>query len=507
MNTRDELLSSLLLFTKVFYQLRYNRNFELSLPPSRESHYLLIARAFTKVFLGDTKRLIINVPPRYGKTEMLISFVGWAMAHFPDSNFLYTSYSHSLATQQTKTIRKLLSLPEYNRLFGIQLSQDSSAKDNFELVQGGSVYAAGAMGSITGRGAGIDGCARFGGAVLIDDIHKPTEVFSDVIREGVKEWYLNTLRSRVNDPNTPIIFIGQRLHEDDLAGNLINGYDGHHWDLLSIPALDATGSPLLPRKHTREELLIMQQTMKYDFPAQYQQTPIPAGGGLFMRSDFILLDKEPEMLATFIVMDSAETSRTYNDATVLSFFGVYKMIINGIDSGHLGLHWIDCVETWIEPKDLHELFMDFYTSALRYPTKPLIAAIEKKSTGTFLISLVKEMRGLRIMDIDRTVASGSKAARFLAVQPYVAGKLVSLPMYGKHNEMCLKHMEKITANDAHRFDDIADTLTDGVRLGLIDKVIINPKAALETQSVIDRMAQLNARQAQARRTLWQPRTK
>ena len=173
MNTRDELLSSLLLFTKVFYQLRYGRNFELSEPVGRESHYLLIARALTKVFLGDIKRLIINVPPRYGKTEMLISFVGWALAHFPDSNFLYTSYSHSLATQQTKTIRKLLSLYEYQKLFGVSLSPDSSAKDNFELIQGGSVYAAGAMGSITGRGAGIDGSNRFGGAVLIDDIHKP----------------------------------------------------------------------------------------------------------------------------------------------------------------------------------------------------------------------------------------------------------------------------------------------------------------------------------------------
>ena len=502
MNTRDELLSSLLLFTKVFYQLRYGRNFELSEPIGRESHYLLIARALTKVFLGEIKRLIINVPPRYGKTEMLISFVGWALAHFPDSNFLYTSYSHSLATQQTKTIRKLLSLYEYQKLFGVSLSSDSSAKDNFELIQGGSVYAAGAMGSITGRGAGIDGCGRFGGAVLIDDIHKPAEVFSDVIREGVKEWYLNTLRSRVNDPATPIIFIGQRLHEDDLAGNLINGYDGHEWELLAIPALDDAGNALLPRKHSKEELLIMAETMKYDFPAQYQQTPIPAGGGLFSAKDFIILDNEPEMLATFIVIDSAETDKTYNDATVFSFFGVYSIKENGIETGKLGLHWIDCEECWIEPKDLQPAFLDFYTRCLRYPVKPLLAAIEKKSTGTYLLSLVKDMRGLRILDINRTIASGSKASRFLAIQPYVASKLVSLPFNGKHNDKCLRHMEKITANDAHRYDDIADTLADGVKLALIDQIIVNPAVVQSTDKILKQMSAMNSRQQQARRSVW-----
>lgn len=504
MNTRDELLSSLLLFTKVFYHLRYGRNFELSEPVGRESHYLLIARALTKVFLGDIKRLIINVPPRYGKSEMLMSFVAWTLAHFPDSNFIYTSYSHSLATQQTKTIRKLLSLYEYQKLFGVSLSPDSSAKDNFELIQGGSVYAAGAMGSITGRGAGIDGSSRFGGAVLIDDIHKPAEVFSDVIREGVKEWYLNTLRSRVNDPNTPIIFIGQRLHEDDLAGNLINGYDGHEWELLAIPALDSADNALLPRKHSKEELHIMADTMKYDFPAQYQQTPIPAGGGLFARKDFVICNEEPEMLSTFIVIDTAETDKSYNDATVFSFFGVYRILTNGVDTGRFGLHWIDCMECWIEPKDLEAAFLDFYTSCMRYPKKPLVAAIEKKSTGTFLISLVKDMRGLRIMDINRTIASGSKTSRFLDIQPYVASKLVSLPLHGKHNEMCLKHMEKITANNAHRYDDIADTLADGVKLALIDKIVIGDHLTNEnTEALAKQVSLFQQRQQDARRTIWQ----
>ncbi len=93
--------SDLLLFTRTFFQVRTGRKFDLSQPPGRESHYVTIARALERVIQGKSKRLIINVPPRYGKTEMVIHFITWAMARFPNSNFLYVSYSLSLAKKQT----------------------------------------------------------------------------------------------------------------------------------------------------------------------------------------------------------------------------------------------------------------------------------------------------------------------------------------------------------------------------------------------------------------------
>lgn len=465
-------MSNFLKFTQIFFKIRTGRDFELSNPPGRESHYLTIAHALEKVIEGKTKRLIINVPPRYGKTEMLIHFVAWGMAYYPDSNFLYISYSHSLAKKQTQTIREVITLPHYKKIYDVEIKGDTGAKDNFETTRGGSVYAAGAGGSITGRGAGIKNATRFGGCIVIDDIHKPDEVTSDTIREGVNTWYHNTLQSRINSPNTPIIFIGQRLHEDDLASNLIKNGE---WETVIIPVLDKSGNPLHPQMHDIHAIRKMQNEMPYEFASQYQQDPQPAGGGIFKPEWFVRLDNEPKILKTFITVDTAETDKSYNDATVFSFWGLYKIVQANVETDIYGLHWLDCLEIRVEPKDLHNEFLDFYRKCMAHPVKVHLCAIEKKSTGVTLLSTLKDMQGLQVVDIERTKASGNKTARYLEIQPYVARKLISLPEYGVHTDMCIEHMRKITANNTHAHDDICDTVYDAVRLSLIDKVVIKAK--------------------------------
>jgi predicted phage terminase large subunit-like protein len=467
-----QLLGSFLLFTQVFYELRTGREFVISQPVSRESHYITIAKQLTKVINGESPKLIINVPPRYGKTEMLIHFIAWSLARYPDSNFMYVSYSHSLAKKQTQTIREIITLPEYRQLFNVHIKDDVSAKDNFETTAGGSVYAVGAGGTILGRGAGIQNCDRFGGAIVIDDIHKADEVTSDVMRGSINDWYKNTLQSRVNSPITPIIFIGQGLHEDDLSSNLAKGYDGNIWFRVALPALDALNNALHPTMHTREKLLQMQESMPYEFAAQYQQNPQPAGGGIFKPEWFVLLDEYPNIISTFITCDTAETDKDYNDATVFSFWGLYKITQANVETDLLGIISIDCWEERIEPKDLEPTFMHFYAECMRFKVKPKIAAIEKKSTGTTLISILKKMQGLEILEIERNRGSGNKTSRFLAAQPYVAQRRVSLLVDAKHTSNFIEHMRKITANETHRFDDIADTMADAIRLGLIDKVIV-----------------------------------
>lgn len=483
---RNELLSSLLEFTRTFYLLRTGRKFELSKPLGRESHYISICRALVKVITGETKRLIINVPPRHAKTELLIHFVSWAMAQFPDSNFIYVSYSLSLAKRQTQTIRQIMQMPQYRDIFDVNLKEDSAAKDNFETTDNGSVYAAGAAGTITGRGCGIKGAMRFGGAFLMDDMHKPDEVNSDKVREGVIEWFYNTAQSRLNDRDTPIIFIGQRLHEADLPAHLISTGD---WETLILPALDKAGNALNPEMHDVKALLKMKEENPYVYAAQYQQDPQPAGGGIFKPEWFYLTEpeQEPEILATFITADTAETDKSYNDATVFSFFGIYKIFHGDIETDTYGLHWINCIEIRVEPKDLESEFMAFYAGCMRYKVKPMIAAIEKKSTGVTLLSVLKKVRGLRLIEIERTKSSGSKTTRFLEIQPIVASRYISLPEDGKHTQMCLEHMRKISANDSHRHDDICDTLTDAIKLALIDRVIIN---SLAVKPQYDKAAQI-----------------
>lgn len=469
-DTKSKLLGSLLYFTQTFYKLRTGRDFELSCPAGRESHYISICKELTDVFYGKCRRLIINVPPRYGKTELLIHFVAWTLAHYPDSNYLYLSYGLGLAKKQTQTIRQIIGLPHYKKLFGVDISIDTSAKDNFETSSGGTIIAAGAGGTITGRGAGIRGVqSRFGGCVIMDDMHKPDEVMSDTMREHIIEWYGGTLMSRVNEPmHTPIIYIGQRLHEADLCSKLL---EDSSWKSLVIAALDEAGNALNPKMHPKEELLKMQENEPYVFASQYQQNPQPAGGGIFKPEWFYLTEEDPQMILTFITGDTAETDKSYNDATVFSFWGIYKIKDALSETNSFGLHLIFCEEIRVEPKDLQSEFEQFYANCLRYKVKPSIIALEKKSTGTTLLSILHTYRGIRVIDIERTKASGNKTTRFLEIQPYVAQKLISLNRHAKHTSMFIEHMRKITANNTHRFDDIADTLYDAIKLALIDKIL------------------------------------
>src|SRR5690606_6800341 len=125
-----------------------------------------------------------------------------------------------------------------------------------------------------------------------------------------------------------------------------------------------------------------------------------------------------------------------------------------------------------EPKDLKSAFLDFYQECMRHPVVPRIAAIEKKSTGVTLVSVLEdELRGITIRNIERTKASGSKTERFLQMQPYVSEKRISFTKEARHAKMCIDHMSKITANETHRFDDICDTCADAIRIAFIDKTL------------------------------------
>jgi predicted phage terminase large subunit-like protein len=481
-----ELQGSLLEFCKVFYPLLTGREFIISTPPGREPHAVTISRALTRAARLQLKsqRLIVNVPPGHGKSTFLCMWVAWTLSKYPDSRYLYISYSKSLAAKHTETIKRIIGLRHYKYLFDVSIRWDSKAKEFFQTTAGGSVAAFGSAGAIVGQDGGLPGLDRFSGAVIVDDPHKVDEAHSDAVRRGVIENYRETIQQRARGINVPYIYIGQRVHEDDLGAYLLNGNDGYEWEKVVLKSIDDAGNPLYPEAFPLESLLIKQEKDPYVFASQFQQNPIPAGGGLFKPDWFPILDHEPEMLYTFLTCDTAETMKSYNDASVFSFWGLYEIENFGKKTGELGLHWIDCLEVRVEPKDLRDTFISFYVDCSRHKKPPLLAAIEKKSTGVTLISVLKELRGLTIREVERTRASGSKTQRFLEMQPYIASKYVSFTKDSPHLEMCLKHMSSITANEAHRFDDIADTLADAVRLALIDKSVYSIDKVDSTRSAI-----------------------
>ena len=414
------------------------------------------------------------------------------MSIYPDAQFMYLSYSKTIAVKQTAMIKRLMQLPMYELLFGINILHDSKAKEFFKNNHGGTVAAFGAAGSITGFDAGLPGLDRFTGALIIDDAHKPDEVHSDTVREGVIQSYKETASQRLRGKNVPIIFLGQRLHEADLPAFLLEGGDGYEWERVVLTSLDACDNPLYPESFPYEMLCKIRDTNPYVWASQHMQNPIPAGGALFKPEYFPILDEEPEMLMTFIVCDTAETDKTYNDATVFSFFGIYYIETMGAKTKELGLHWIDCMEIRVEPKDLTPHWLRFWTECVRYKTTPTIAAIEKKSSGSTLISLLDEIRGIRIMDVERMLKRKSKTQRFLDIQPLVYSKRVSVRDDENLVNRVVTHMSKITANNSHRFDDIADTLADGIRLALIDKTLYYQTQENEASDFDNMLAEHNA---------------
>lgn len=468
---RAELWGSFTYFCEVFFPLVTGREFRISRPTCRESHFITIARELTRIKRLEILSELINVPPGSGKSTLLALWVAWTMSEFPFSQYLYISYGFELATKHTEFIRRVIQCPYYAEIFDINIRFDMKAKDHFVNNHGGSIKAFGMGGPIVGQDAGLPNCNHFSGALVMDDLHKPDEVHSDTIRASVIQNYRETILQRPRSPNVPMIFIGQRLHEDDLPAYMLSGKDERVWNSVVLQAIDGAGNALYPEVNPLAQLLEKKEKNPYVFSSQYQQEPVPSGGALYKEKDFVILDEEPKLLCTFITADSAETSKTYNDASAFSFWGLYKLELAGQEIDQYGLHWIDSWEIRVEPKELESQFKSFYGECMLHPVKPLIAAIEKKSTGVTLCSILEDMRGLEIREVKRTRASGSKADRYIEMQPIIAAKLISFTHGAKHVRRCIEHMIKITANDSHKNDDICDSAYDAVKIALIDKTL------------------------------------
>lgn len=478
---RLRLLGSLKEFIESFYFIRNGRPFNSPDVSARESHVDTVCRELLKLHRLETMNLLLNLPPGHGKSTFLVYLCAFAYAHNHDCQNIYISYSSELAETHTAEIKAIMSLPIYRKIFGVYIDPTSSARGDFrichETLPGqGRTVARGSGSGITGINAGlqdarsIDGKPRFSGLVIMDDLHKPDEVHSDTRRENVINNYNQTIKMRRRGNHVGMVLLGQRLHEDDICQFMIDGKDGQKWSHVILQSLDGAENALAPHIVSKENLLIERKFNEYAFYSQHMQTPLPAGGGIFKKDCFKLLPEEPDCFMTFLTIDSAESEKEYADYTAFSFWGMYQIQINNTDvKGLYGLHCISAMQIRIEPKDLRDEFLQFYTECLRYKCAPNCAAIEKKSSGTGLISTLKEVPGIRVINIERGGNSKSKADRFLECQEYVARGLVSLPSKGKHTEMFINHMAKITANNSHRWDDLADTMADAIRIAIIEK--------------------------------------
>lgn len=261
----------------------------------RAPHHKVICDALMRVYWGECRRLIINIPPRYSKTELaVVNFIAWTLGKNPDSEYIHTSYSSALAIENAGNVKELVMHPAYREIFPeVAIRSDARADQHWKTTRGGTMYSAGMEGSITGYGAGKMR-DEFGGALIIDDPHKADEARSDTIRNKVISHYPTTLDSRKNDPErTPVILMMQRLHEEDLAGWLLAGNNGEEWENICLPAIKEDGTALWPEKHPIEKLLLMERAAPYMFAGQYRQAPSPPAGNIFTPDQIRIVDAIP----------------------------------------------------------------------------------------------------------------------------------------------------------------------------------------------------------------------
>ncbi|MGB5015530.1 MAG: phage terminase large subunit, partial [Pyrinomonadaceae bacterium] len=270
-----------------------------------------------RISRGKCKRLMIFLPPRHGKSEMVtVRYAVWRLLFEPATNIVIGSYNQRLANRFSLRAKRIAA--------GAGLRTGEARErlqraDEWENESGGGVKAVGVGAGITGFGADL---------VIIDDpVKSREEAESANNRERIWDWYNDDICTRL-EPEGAVIVIQTRWHVDDLAGRLLqrmkNG--GEQWEVISLPALaedhDPIGRPegdaLWPKRFTAKQLREKQVQMgSYSFEALYQQRPVPRDGAHFKRSWFAgkVIDDAPRGLRWFRGYDLAVSTRTSADYT------------------------------------------------------------------------------------------------------------------------------------------------------------------------------------------------
>ncbi len=374
---KEKCKNSLLFFTRYLFKENTGSKFEVA-----EFHKEL-ASTLEKVAKGEITRLIINIPPRYGKTEIAVKmFIAWSLAKNPKAKFIHLSYSDALALDNSSLTKEYVQSDSFQSLWPIELKKDSQSNKKWYTNSGGGVYATASGGAITGFGAGS------GGAIIIDDPLKPDDAVSEVKRSFINNRYNTTIRSRVNSRDVPIILIMQRLHEEDLSGFLLDGGSGEDWHHLKIAALDENNVPLWENKHTFEELEAIRQADRYTFSGQYMQEPAPLEGGEWRKDWFQIINKAevPNNINWEMFIDGAYTKDTKNDPTGIQISG------KGEDGN---LYILKSIDKYLEMPELKNFISSFVLSC--GVTINLIL-VEPKASGKSLVQLLRRETNFNVAD-------------------------------------------------------------------------------------------------------------
>ena len=418
-------------------------------------HVEAIAFALTRVMLGEIKRLIIMVPPRSLKSICAsVAFAAFVLGHDPTRRIICVSYAEGLSRKHANDFRAVIRSPLYRRLFpGMRISPAKDTELEVMTTARGFRYATSVGGTLTGRG---------GNLLILDDPLSALDAHSERARESLKQWWANTLLSRLdNKADDAIVVVTQRLHVDDLVGHLL---EEEGWTVLSLPAIAEVeqvvplgpdryhyrkvGELLHPEREPSWALADLKRTMgSIDFAAQFQQEPIAAGGNLIKWHWFTLYDEPPRWERGDKLIVSWDTAMSGGELCDYSACVVLQV-------RNENAYLLDALRDRLEYPDLRRKVIEVH-HRWRSVTSNYALLIENKGSG---MSLIQELRreGIRAIEVK---PEGEKIMRMNAHTAKIEAGYVHIPRQASWLD---EFRKEIMAFPVGKYDDQVDALSQAL---------------------------------------------
>lgn len=278
-----------------------------------ERVYLVeLCKGLQEFYESDDDALIINIPPRFGKSRTVSLLVEWVFGQNQNEKVMTGSYNETLSTSFSKAVRNAIQEEKgdadkiiYSDIFpGVKIKRGDGAMNLWSLEGGYNNYlATSPTGSSTGFGASL---------LIIDDIIKNAEeAYNEAVKEKHWDWFTNTMLSRLEEKGK-IIIIMTRWATGDLAGRAIEHFAENNmkYKVITMKAVQDDGSMLCDEILSRRSYDIKIKAMGADIAsANYQQEPLDLKGRLY--TSFKTYDKPPEFTAIKAYCDTADEGADY----------------------------------------------------------------------------------------------------------------------------------------------------------------------------------------------------
>ncbi len=408
-------------------------------------HHLKLIQIFEDIAAGKKKRVIVNIAPRHGKSE-LISYLApaWFLGKYPQKKIIMGSHTADLAVNFGRRVRNLVGSEAYKGIFPqVELQSDSKSASRWGTNFNGEYFAIGVGGALAGRGADL---------FIIDDPHSEQEAKTgrpDVFLPAW-EWFQSGPLQRLM-PGGAIIIVMTRWSKLDLTGMIVQqterNEDVDPWEVVEFPAIKDDGEALWPEFWDVEELLAKKAALDIRYwNAQYMQKPTSEEGALIKREWWQIWDKEtpPDCEFTIMSLDAAQEATTRADYNALTTWGVFF----NEETQNFCIILLNAIKKRMEYPELKKMVLEEYKE-----WQPDAFMVEKKSNGS---ALYQEFRRMGVPVGEFTPGKGQdKIARVNAVSDLFASGIVFAPDRRWAKEV----IEECNDFPAGTNDDLVDSTT------------------------------------------------